>query len=96
MEYQSTAAEELAELTAAARPDAGRPAAAAPVELTRDAGVRGGWWKLRKGLYASVAGARPTGTTALLEDIVVPVAGAGADLPRAGRAVRPLRLRATA
>ena len=30
-------------------------------------------WKLRKGLYSSVAGARPTGTTALLEDIVVPV-----------------------
>ena len=30
-------------------------------------------WNTRKGLYAAVAGARPSGTTALLEDIVVPV-----------------------
>ena len=30
-------------------------------------------WHIRKGLYATVAGARPSGTTALLEDIVVPV-----------------------
>ena len=30
-------------------------------------------WHTRKGLYATVAGARPSGTTALLEDIVVPV-----------------------
>lgn len=30
-------------------------------------------WTFRKGLYASVAGARPSGTTALLEDVVVPV-----------------------
>ncbi len=28
---------------------------------------------MRKGLYTAVAGARPTGTTALLEDIAVPV-----------------------
>lgn len=31
-------------------------------------------WAFRKGLYAQVAEARPSGTTALLEDIVVPVA----------------------
>ena len=30
-------------------------------------------WHTRKGLYATVAEARPSGTTALLEDIVVPV-----------------------
>ena len=35
--------------------------------------MRTGLWKLRKGLYASVAGARASGTTALLEDVVVPV-----------------------
>ena len=35
--------------------------------------MRGRLWKLRKGLYASVAGARASGTTALLEDVVVPV-----------------------
>lgn len=30
-------------------------------------------WSIRKGLYASVAGSRPSGTTAILEDIAVPV-----------------------
>ena len=73
LEYQGTTAEELAELTAAAAPTLADLPTADTVELTGDAGIRGGWWKLRKGLYSSVAGARPTGTTALLEDIVVPV-----------------------
>ena len=73
LEYQGTVAAELAELTAAAAPALAELPTAEPVELTRDAAIRGGWWKLRKGLYASVAGARPTGTTALLEDVVVPV-----------------------
>ncbi len=30
-------------------------------------------WRARKGLYAMVAGARPSGTSALLEDVAVPV-----------------------
>lgn len=42
-------------------------------ELTSDKAVREGLWHIRKGLYASVAGARRSGTTALLEDIAVPV-----------------------
>ncbi|MFB4275136.1 FAD-binding and (Fe-S)-binding domain-containing protein [Nonomuraea sp. MTCD27] len=46
---------------------------AAPARLSRDAGGRAGLWHIRKGLYASVAGARPSGTTALLEDVAVPV-----------------------
>ncbi|WP_200921077.1 MULTISPECIES: FAD-binding and (Fe-S)-binding domain-containing protein [unclassified Plantibacter] len=46
----------------------------APVAFTSDASQRARAWGLRKGLYASVAGARPSGTTALLEDIVVPTA----------------------
>ena len=44
-----------------------------PAVLSQDAAQRALAWKLRKGLYTSVAGARPSGTTALLEDIVVPV-----------------------
>lgn len=44
-----------------------------PVELTRDASRRAQLWAVRKGLYAAVAGARPPGTMALLEDVVVPV-----------------------
>jgi D-lactate dehydrogenase len=73
LEYQATAADELAGLTAAAQPTLAALPTADPVRLTTDGAVRGGWWKLRKGLYASVAGARPQGTTALLEDVVVPV-----------------------
>ena len=44
-----------------------------PATLTADAGARAALWGIRKGLYAAVAGARPRGTTALLEDIAVPV-----------------------
>jgi len=46
---------------------------ASPAELSADPRTRARMWHIRKGLYAAVAGARPTGTTALLEDIVVPV-----------------------
>jgi D-lactate dehydrogenase len=55
----------------------------APARFSGDARERGRLWQLRKGLYASVAGARPRGTTALLEDIVVPV-------PVLGRTCREL------
>ncbi|WP_136034935.1 FAD-binding and (Fe-S)-binding domain-containing protein [Microbacterium sp. PF5] len=44
-----------------------------PPRLTTDAAERAALWHVRKGLYTAVAGARPSGTTALLEDIVVPV-----------------------
>jgi D-lactate dehydrogenase len=44
-----------------------------PALLTADAAERARAWKLRKGLYATIAGARPAGTTALLEDVAVPV-----------------------
>lgn len=46
---------------------------AAPAELSSDARRRGDLWHIRKGLYATIAGNRPPGTTALLEDIAVPV-----------------------
>jgi len=73
LEYQSTDAGELAALTAGAAPVLADLPLGYPVDLTSDAAVRTGLWKLRKGLYASVAGARASGTTALLEDVVVPV-----------------------
>lgn len=37
-----------------------------------DAKERARLWRIRKGLYATVAGNRPSGTTAILEDIAVP------------------------
>ncbi|MEV5752224.1 FAD-binding and (Fe-S)-binding domain-containing protein [Actinoallomurus sp. NPDC052308] len=46
---------------------------AAPARLSGDARGRAALWHIRKGLYASVAGARPSGMTALLEDVAVPV-----------------------
>jgi D-lactate dehydrogenase len=42
-------------------------------ELTKSAEIRNELWHARKGLYAAVAGNRPIGTTALLEDISVPM-----------------------
>ncbi len=44
-----------------------------PARMTEDAAERSALWTVRKGLYTAVAGARPSGTTALLEDIAVPV-----------------------
>lgn len=43
------------------------------VALTTEAHHRNALVELRRGLYALVAGARPTGSTTLLEDICVPV-----------------------
>ena len=44
-----------------------------PADLTTAVALRADLWHIRKGLYATVAGNRPSGTTALLEDIAVPV-----------------------
>ena len=44
-----------------------------PSPLTRDPARRAALWHIRKDLYATVAGNRPSGTTALLEDVAVPV-----------------------
>jgi len=83
VEYQATTRAELEHLAQAARPTLDDLPVTGPVELTEDPVLRGKLWKLRKGLYTSVAGARTSGTTALLEDVVVPVAklaGTCADL----------------
>lgn len=47
---------------------------AAEFAFSREPAVRAALWHVRKGLYPAVAGARPSGTTALLEDVAVPVA----------------------
>ncbi|MEU0559004.1 FAD-binding and (Fe-S)-binding domain-containing protein [Dactylosporangium sp. NPDC006015] len=44
-----------------------------PPKLSRDPAGRAALWHIRKGLYATVAGNRPTGSVALLEDVAVPV-----------------------
>ena len=67
VEYQASSPEELGDLVATAGPllNGAQP--------TSDSATRADLWHIRKGLYATVAGARRSGTTALLEDIAVPV-----------------------
>jgi D-lactate dehydrogenase len=73
VEYQgATAAAADALATEATGVLAGLPVTG-PRTLAADPVARAALWHIRKGLYAAVAGARPSGTTALLEDIVVPV-----------------------
>lgn len=77
IEYRSNSEEELRALEAGGMalldPKALREGTLkAPVVFGQDPVARAEAWALRKGLYASVAGARASGTTALLEDVVVP------------------------
>ncbi|WP_374975845.1 FAD-binding and (Fe-S)-binding domain-containing protein [Microbacterium trichothecenolyticum] len=73
IEFHAHDDDELADLVArGAQTLAVQPLEAA-ASFSSDPVARAAAWKLRKGLYASVAGARPSGTTALLEDVVVPV-----------------------
>jgi len=74
IEYQAVAADELAARIADAEPVLATLPVSQPVTLTSDKTLRDALWVLRNGLYTSVAGARKPGTTALLEDVVVPVA----------------------
>ena len=73
VEYTATSAGELSERQAQGTALADSLQLSTPARFSADAGERAQLWKLRKGLYASVAGARMQGTTALLEDVVVPV-----------------------
>jgi D-lactate dehydrogenase len=73
IEYQAPDQAGLDELVAPGSRLLAELALRSPAVLSEDAAERALAWKLRKGLYTSVAGARPSGTTALLEDIVVPV-----------------------
>ncbi|MFF5199228.1 FAD-binding and (Fe-S)-binding domain-containing protein [Micromonospora parva] len=73
VEFTEESAERLAATLADARVVLDRLPAVAGTELTRDPRERAQLWHLRKGLYTAVAGARPPGTTALLEDIAVPM-----------------------
>ncbi|MFF2347653.1 FAD-binding and (Fe-S)-binding domain-containing protein [Pseudarthrobacter sp. NPDC058119] len=74
VEYQEETAEDLA-LRLAHAPEVFRELPLLnPGELSVDPSRRAALWHIRKGLFTLVAGNRPSGTTALLEDIAVPVA----------------------
>lgn len=71
--HSATDAELAFGLAAADRAIAGLPLAA-PFAFSREPAARAALWHVRKSLYAAVAEARPSGTTAILEDVAVPVA----------------------
>jgi len=73
VEFQEATAGDLTAKVSAVNALFGALPLAQPAQLTSDAATRNQIWHIRKGLYAAVAGNRPSGTTALLEDIAVPV-----------------------
>lgn len=73
VEFAEDTQEELEARLGTAAPVLDTMPSARGTALTRSQQERAGLWRLRKGLYTAVAGARPAGTTALLEDIVVPM-----------------------
>ena len=73
VEHQQPTREALDDRVAASRPVLGDLPLTAAAALSTDPASRTALWHIRKGLFAAVAGARPSGTTALLEDIAVPV-----------------------
>ncbi|HEY8718856.1 FAD-binding and (Fe-S)-binding domain-containing protein [Pengzhenrongella sp.] len=77
VEYHADSAERLAELERGGLGLLRRLGLSTPAEFSSDPATRASLWHLRKGLFAAVAGARPQGTTALLEDVVVPVPALG-------------------
>ncbi|MHA7292537.1 FAD-binding and (Fe-S)-binding domain-containing protein [Arthrobacter sp. HLT1-21] len=73
VEYSAGSAAELDGLQGGSQELLGGLGLSGPTRFSTDPATRASLWQLRKGLYASVSGARPPGTTALLEDVVVPV-----------------------
>jgi len=73
VEYHADSADRLVELQRVGGELVDGLPLSAPAQFSADAAARAQLWHLRKGLYAAVAGARRQGTTALLEDVVVPV-----------------------
>ncbi|WP_269927755.1 FAD-binding and (Fe-S)-binding domain-containing protein [Kocuria massiliensis] len=73
VEFEGNSEDEIAERQGQARSLLDNLPLAAPFSMTKDRGQRNLLWAARNNLYAAVAGNRPTGTNALLEDVVVPV-----------------------
>jgi D-lactate dehydrogenase len=74
VEYQELTEKALHERVSASEKIINGLSLATPAIAAETLSRRNDLWHIRKGLYATVAGARQAGTTALLEDIAVPVA----------------------
>lgn len=73
VEYQELTAEALQERSEELEKVLQSLTLAVPTIAAESLSRRNDLWHIRKGLYATVAGARKAGTTALLEDVAVPV-----------------------
>ena len=76
-EYQGSTAEELQLKYEAAHEILGKLNMLAQVAFTTVPDEQAYLWKLRKGMYPSVAAVREKGTTAMLEDVAVPLENLG-------------------
>ncbi len=73
VEFQADSAAELDGFEAAATAAAARLPIEGVARFTRDAGAIAQIWHVREGLYPAVAVPRPSGTTAIIEDVTFPV-----------------------
>ncbi|MCW3492558.1 FAD-binding and (Fe-S)-binding domain-containing protein [Microbacterium sp. SSM24] len=73
VEFQEASADDLRARRETAHASLARHALTVPVLIDTDPDRRARLWRIRKGLFTAVAGSRPSGTTALLEDVAVPV-----------------------
>jgi len=83
-EYQAESQAALEEKLVLARDCVRRLPLVRVAEFTSDEKLRGDYWKLRKGMYPSVAAVRDKGTSVMLEDVAVP-------LERLGEAIMALQ-----
>lgn len=73
VEFQANSDAEIEELRATAAPMLNSLPVSSPLTMSSALAERNKLWAARRGLYTTVAGNRPSGTNALLEDVVVPV-----------------------
>ncbi len=76
-EYQASSEEELAQLLAGGLAAIDTLSVLAQLNFTNITYEQAKLWKLRKGMYPSVAAVRAKGTTAMLEDVAVPLENLG-------------------
>lgn len=73
IEFQESSPEELQSRYEAAKPMFSELPLLFPPDFTQDPAEQAMMWKIRKGMYPSVAGMRAKGTSALMEDFTFPV-----------------------
>ena len=76
-EYQASTQQELQNLYEQALAIINQLPLIGKVDFTDDEYKQAKYWKLRKGMYPSVAAVRAKGTTAMLEDVAVPLENLG-------------------